>query len=132
MASTIFGGNHAINQDKSRPAVTYSGSKQLRVYRFSAQTKVHPRSSSGKFHLKKNLSGIIITDDLKSSLQKNTMTVSVFSSNGKMKLKKSFLSGQQCCISIRDFPAGVYIIKITPEKVLSDVNNVFCEKLLLR
>ncbi len=123
-----------INQDKSRPEGTYPAASTLRIYRFSAQTDIqkHTRSSSGNFSIKKNRSKIIITEKLNSVYKSNSLTTSVFSFNGKMILRKSFLSGEQCKISVRNFLPGLYLIKITPDKAVADFNTVFCEKLILR
>jgi len=123
-----------INQDKSRPDGTYPPASTLRIYRFSTQTEVqiHTRVSYGNFYVKKSHSSIIITGGIQNNHQKSSLTASVFSSNGKLMLKESFLNGKQCRISVRDLSTGLYIIKITPEKTLSDINTIFCKKLLLQ
>ena len=123
-----------INQDKSRPDGTYPPASTLRVYRFSIETEVQKRTrnSSGKFYVKKNHSGIIITGDFKNAYRNISLTASVFSFNGKLILKKRFLNGKQCRISQRNLSTGVYLIKITQDKAFPDINAVFCEKVVLR
>jgi len=123
-----------VNQDKARPDGTFPSSSTLRIYRFSAETKVHKpfRTSSGSFYVKENHSSIIITGDLNKTYQGNSLTASVFSFNGKLVSEKTFLNGQQCRISIGNFSKGLYLIKVTQDKATSDINVVFCEKLVLR
>lgn len=123
-----------INQDKSRPDGTYPPASTLRVYRFSIETEVQKRTrnSSGKFYVKKNHSGIIITGDFKNAYRNISLTASVFYFNGKLILKKRFLNGKQCRISQRNLSTGVYLIKITQDKAFPDINAVFCEKVVLR
>lgn len=123
-----------INQDKSRPEGTYPPASTLRVYRFSAETEVQKptRIYSGNFYLKKNHSSIIITGELKNTHKSNSLIASVFSFNGKLILKKTFLNGQQCQISLRNLSTGLYLIKVTQDKAVADFNAAFCEKVVLR
>lgn len=123
-----------INQDKSRPEGTYPSASTLRIYRFSIETEVQKRTpgSSAKFYLKRNRSSILITGNLGNAYQSASLTASVFSTDGKLILEKNFLNGEQCRISVRNLSTGVYLIKITPDTTVPNINTVFCEKLILR
>lgn len=123
-----------INQDKSRPEGTYPSASTLRIYRFSIETEVQKRTpgSSAKFYLKRNRSSILITGSLGNAYQRASLTASVFSTDGKLILEKNFLNGEQCRISVRNLSTGVYLIKITPDTTVPNINTVFCEKLILR